>query len=58
MNPISIVVACASASAALLADCGSEPSEADVKAALLKQLETAVGKQAEEAQQTGDIYTK
>lgn len=51
MKQISIVVACAAACAVLLAGCGSEPGETEVKAALLKQIETAVGKEAAKGQQ-------
>ncbi|WP_265286027.1 hypothetical protein [Verminephrobacter eiseniae] len=48
MKQISIAMA---ACAVLLAGCGSEPGEADVKAALLKQIEAAVSRQAAKGQQ-------
>ncbi len=48
MKKISIAI---TACAILLAGCGSEPGEADVKAALLKQIEAVVGKEAAKGQQ-------
>ena len=48
MKKISIAI---TACAILLAGCGSEPGEADVKAALLKQIEAVVGKDAAKGQQ-------
>ncbi|KIQ21939.1 hypothetical protein RT97_27085 [Variovorax paradoxus] len=49
MKQISIAIA---ACGVLLVGCGSEPGEADVKAALLKQIEAAVGQEAAKEQQT------